>query len=80
MEEGHTLVERGAERIGSARLRGSFRALALIGAAQLCMLIPYTIPVALVQHSARAWPQDLRQRSYLNDGLCGPATGRRCGQ
>jgi hypothetical protein len=78
-DKGHTIVERGAERIGSARLRGSFRALALIGAAQLCMLIPYTIPVALVQYSARAWPQDLRQRSYLNDGLCGPATGRRCG-
>ena len=77
-DRGYTLVERGADRIGSTRARGSLRALALIGAAQLCMLIPYTIPVAIIQHDARAWPRDLRARSYLTDGLCGPPTGHAC--
>lgn len=77
-DKGYTIVERGADRIASPCRRGALRALALIGAAQLCMLIPYTIPVAIINSHAHAWPADLQKRSYLTDFLCGAGTNRAC--
>jgi hypothetical protein len=78
-DRGRTVVERGSENVkASAAGNGVIRALAIIGAVNAIFLAVYTLPHLVVGAHSRQWNDDIQQRSYFLDGLCGGSTGRAC--
>lgn len=78
-DRGRTIVERGSENVtASAAGHGIIRALAIIGAVNAIFLAIYTLPHLVVGAHSRQWNDDIQQRSYFLDGLCGGSTGRAC--
>jgi Spirocyclase AveC-like len=78
-DRGRTVVERGLDHV-----RGGFAAvqftrfLAVFAAVSACFLFIYNVPAQWIGMHADPWPEDLQQRSYLTDGLCGDRTDRLC--
>lgn len=78
-DHGHTVVERGAERLSvSPRRRQCIRLLALTGACNLIFLFGYGLPNNWIGLRAGRWPDEVVDRSYLTNGLCGPGTDYAC--
>lgn len=78
-DRGRTVVERGSEHItASPAGHGAIRALAIIGAVNAIFLGIYTVPHLFVGAHSRTWNDDIQQRSYFLDGMCGADTGRAC--
>nr|WP_255525297.1 spirocyclase AveC family protein [Mycolicibacterium sp. BK634] len=78
-DRGRTVVERGSENVtASAAGHGVIRALAIVGAVNAIFLGIYTLPHLVVGAHSRQWNDDIQQRSYFLDGLCGGNTGRSC--
>lgn len=78
-DRGRTLVERGIDRIGGGEgKKFVVRALAVIGAVQLMMLMLYSLPSAIVVAHPGEWPAAIQERSYLTNGICGDGTDRLC--
>jgi len=77
-DHGHTIAERGLERVGlrGARRTG-LRFLALVGATNAAFLVCYSLPNALFGLYADPWPADVTSRSYFSY-LCGPTTAYSC--
>ena len=76
---GQTLVERGSEQL--RMLEGKqmvVRALALVAGVHVALFLTYTVPNAWIGMHSKEWQQDLLDRSYLTDGLCGAGTDRAC--
>jgi hypothetical protein len=78
-DKGQTFAERGADQLQlSPRRRSAVRFLALLGAANVVMLGLFMIPMQWFALHAGAWPQDIVDRSYLSNNMCGPRTTYAC--
>ena len=76
-ERGDTIVERGIEQVEPERRRPWLRWLALVAAVNAIFLV-YNVGWTWFALHQDPWPQDLIERSYLMDELCGPGTGMAC--
>jgi Spirocyclase AveC-like len=78
-DRGHTVVERGVEKlkVGEGG-RSVVRFLAIFGITNVLVLACYNIPNSIIGAHSTSWPKDLQQRSYLTDYLCGAGTDRAC--
>jgi hypothetical protein len=77
-DKGQTMAERGVDLVRcSPRRRTGLRLLALIGACNVIYL-GYYIPLAVYGIYSDPWPQDVLERSYFTNGLCGPGTPYSC--
>jgi hypothetical protein len=54
------------------------RVLAVTGVAHVVFFVSYTVPNTVLAPVGTGWPQDLRDRSYLTDFVCGIGTQRPC--
>ncbi|HYH48888.1 MAG TPA: spirocyclase AveC family protein [Acidimicrobiia bacterium] len=78
-DKGHTIVERGVDRVGvSARAKTAVRLLAVVGCTNLIFLVGYNIPYSWFALHTSSWPKDITDRSYLTNGICGPGTTYAC--
>jgi uncharacterized membrane protein YhdT len=80
-DRGQTLVERGAERLGSGGGRAlALRFLAVLAAVQVIIGVGYHLPMALstLVFPDAYWHDVMVDNSYLNNGLCGVGTPRAC--
>lgn len=78
-DRGRTLVERGTERLRTGPRRQTFlRYLALSGALNIIFLVGYNVPIQLFALHAAPWPQDILDRPYFTNGICGPGTTYEC--
>lgn len=79
-DRGQTVVERGIEEVrGGPAKKAGLRILAVIGAMQVIFFLTYNVPMtAFFSSKAAEWPQDLQERSYLTNGLCGEGTTWAC--
>jgi hypothetical protein len=78
-DRGLTLVERGSERLRMSEGKQTVaRALAVLAGVHVALFLTYTIPNTWIGMHSKEWQQDLLDRSYLTDGLCGAATDRAC--
>lgn len=69
-DRGMTLVERGASTDRGAKAL-AMRFLALTAAVQLTIIGLGHLPASWFGAHAQQWPADIRDRSYLENGLCG---------
>jgi hypothetical protein len=81
-DEGHTIVERGIDRLRvGVKRKALLRFLALVAIGNVFYVVGYDGPLALWTHATTgAWPADVQSRSYLTDYLCGDGTNRICPQ
>jgi len=80
-DKGQTIVERGVERIktGNASKIG-LRFLAVTALSTVIYMVSYNIPYWILNISTNeAWPDQTQQESYWTNLVCGPETGRACG-
>jgi len=78
-DNGLTIAERGVDTLRTSPTRRlGLRILASVGVLHVAMFLAYTMPNLVFGMNARAWPQDVQQRSYLTDYICGPGTDRAC--
>ena len=78
-DKGETVAERGLSEMSlSGGRKNLVRFLAMFGAANAVMLM-YVLPATIfIGSHASEWPNDLQQRSYFLDGVCGGGTDRLC--
>jgi hypothetical protein len=77
-DKGRTVVERGADDMAvSPRARTGLRFLALAGFCNAFYLL-YNVLFGLTGLYGGAWPADVLERSYLNNGFCGVGTTYAC--
>jgi hypothetical protein len=81
-DKGETFADRGIETLKlSTGRKQVLKLLALIGAAQVIMLVTYNIPVAtLIASHPAEWPEGHQARTYFNNQICGEGTARLCPQ
>lgn len=78
-DRGQTVVERGVEQVrGSKAKKLTLRALAVIAFMQLTMFLFYNVPNTGIGLNSTAWPEDLQERSYFTNYICGDTTNRPC--
>jgi hypothetical protein len=78
-DKGHTIAERGIDKIRTSPARkGALRLLALIAATQIVFFISYNMLTYQIGIHSRNWPASIQKRSYFLDGLCGQGTPRAC--
>lgn len=78
-DRGQTLVERGSEHLRmSGRNQAIVRALAVLAGVHVALFITYNVPNYWIGTHSKVWQQDLVERSYFTDGLCGAGTDRAC--
>jgi hypothetical protein len=78
-DKGETIVERGIDSVDvSAGRKTGLRMLAVIGAVHLGFLFCYHVPTGLFGVNSTAWPQDVVERSYFTNNVCGPKVDRAC--
>jgi hypothetical protein len=74
-----TIVEQGVDRLrGGARARGGVRILASVGMVNTVMFVLFTIPNQWVALLVNSYPQDVQDRSYFTNEMCGPGTDVGC--
>lgn len=77
-DNGDTWAERGADRLAlSPRLVRAVRLLAIVGVCNV-VLLSYNAAMAVSGLYSDSWPDDIRKRSYLTNGFCGPGTEQVC--
>jgi hypothetical protein len=78
-DRGETLADRGLESLKvSDRTKNILRAFATIGIVNVGMLVFYNIPNTWTATHSAEWPEDLVQRSYFTNGICGADTDQMC--
>jgi hypothetical protein len=78
-EKGYSFAERGIDRLNvGARAKGWMRFFAVSGAITGIFFVFYHVPNALIALRGSAWPQDVVNRSYFVNGVCGPGTDVAC--
>lgn len=78
-DKGLTWVERGVEKIDICKrsnfMKGMFRAIAIIGFAQVMELFIYVLPMPLITANADPFPEDTPEVFTIGSGMAGPGTG-----
>ena len=79
-DRGETIAERGLDRVQAGpRQKGWLRFLAIAGLFNALALFMYYIPLGLVTGIwGDSWPEDIVNRSYFTNQLCGPGTEYAC--
>jgi Spirocyclase AveC-like len=78
-DRGETLVERGSDQLRmSGGKKTVVRALAVLAGVHVALFVTYTVPNTWIGMHSKEWQQDLLDRSYFTDGLCGARTDRAC--
>lgn len=78
-DKGNTIVERGIEEMKcSTKAKQRYRLFALTAGVHLVVLFGYSFPMAFLGLHIRDWPDDIVQRSYFTNTLCGPGTDYAC--
>lgn len=78
-DRGQSSVERGSEELRTGQGRRTFlRFLALAGACNAIFIVTYDLPINIIAVNGSAWPDDIKNRSYLTDHLCGLGTDAAC--
>ena len=78
-DQGHTILERGVDRLGVVGWhRSGIRFLALTGGLNVLMLVLFNLPLNIFAMHSGSWPEDIQKRSYLTDGICGVGTQYAC--
>lgn len=77
-DKGETLVERGIEEMGGGPVtKSAVRSLAMIAIFQLGLLVVYTVPL-IALFRPHEFPQDVLDRSYFLNGICGAGQKHPC--
>jgi hypothetical protein len=77
-DRGETIVDRGVTSLQLPhKQRQGVRLLAMIGASNVILLL-YYVPIQWFALQGDPWPDDIVNRSYLTNGLCGPGTDYAC--
>ena len=81
-DRGETIAERGIERVtASPRHKACLRFLAIAGIFNVIALCTYYLPIGLISGLyGDTWPDDIVNRSYFTNQLCGPGTEYACPQ
>jgi hypothetical protein len=78
-DQGHTVVERGVDRLRvSSGRQNLLRLMAVTGMCNVLVLLCYNVPNSIIGAHSTAWPKDIQSRSYLTDYICGQGTDRAC--
>jgi Spirocyclase AveC-like len=78
-DKGLTLVERGSEQLRTSPVKQTLiRAFAVLAGVHVALFILYNVPNTWIGMHSKEWQQDLLNRSYFTDGLCGAHTDRAC--
>jgi len=78
-DKGHTIVERGLEKVRtSPGKKALLRLLAMIAAIQAIFFFAYNVPMYQVGAHTKDWPEKTQQLSYFTNGICGADTPRAC--
>jgi hypothetical protein len=78
-DRGLTFVERGSEQLRMTDGKQMVvRALAVLAGVHVALFLTYNVPNYWIGTHSKEWQQDLLDRSYFTDGLCGAATDRAC--
>ena len=78
-DKGNSFCERGIDNVrATKRQQTILRQLAIIGAVNAIFMLSYTVPINFFGMHSGTWIKDVRNRSYLMDGLCGAKTDRAC--
>jgi hypothetical protein len=75
-ERERTFVERGLDNVrGGFVKQQSVRFLAIFAAVSACFFVFYNIPAQWIAMHADPWPQDVLERSYFTQSVCGEGSG-----
>lgn len=82
-DRGNSLAERGTEtlKVGAAGARATcLRFAAITGAATVIYMVTYNIPYWITNMAANdPWPQQIANKSYWTNGICGAGADKSCG-
>jgi len=79
-DRGRTIAERGIDslELPSKRLN-TVRVTAMIGFLHVMFLVTYNIPIQMIAIHSGPWPEDITERSYFMNQMCGEGTDYACG-
>ncbi len=78
-DKGQTICERGLDKITASPVQKSLlRASAVLGGLISIFILAYHLPQGLLALHSTAWPDDVVQRSYLTNRICGPQVDLAC--
>ncbi|HEX9683543.1 MAG TPA: spirocyclase AveC family protein [Acidimicrobiales bacterium] len=78
-DKGQSIAERGLERLqATPRKQTGLRFLAIVGAVNVALLVCFTVPIQWFATHADDYPDDIINRSYLTNMMCGPGTDYAC--
>ena len=78
-DKGQTICERGLDKIVASPAQKSFmRATAVLGGTISIFIITYHIPQGFLALHSTAWPDDVVNRSYFTNRICGPQVNLAC--
>jgi hypothetical protein len=79
-DKGESIAERGVNELRVKQgPRNGLRLMAIVGCMYSMILIVYWLPYwAIWDGHDSTFPNDIQNRSYLMDGICGPGTQRAC--
>lgn len=78
-DKGQTICERGLDRLVASPMKKSvMRFCAVIGGTISIFIVTYHIPQGFIALHSAAWPDDVVQRSYFTNRICGPQVNLAC--
>ena len=78
-DRGQTICERGLDKLAVSPLQKRFmRVTSVLGGVILIFIVTYHLPQSLLALDSTAWPDDVVQRSYLTNRICGPQVNLAC--
>lgn len=78
-DRGRTVAERGIDDLrASPRRKLALRILAVTGVCHVAMFAFYVAPNFVFGLHTEEWPEEVQQRSYFTDYICGAGTDRAC--
>jgi hypothetical protein len=78
-DKGRTLFERGIDKLVVSPIKRSYmRATAVLGGTVSIFIVCYHLPVAFLALHSTEWPDDVKNRSYFTNGICGPLVDLAC--
>lgn len=78
-DKGQTICERGLDKLVASPLKKSLmRVSAVLGGVILIFIVTYHLPQGFIALHSTAWPDDVVQRSYFTNRICGPQVNLAC--